>query len=170
MIFQKAKISVPAIIGGMVIFILTLVIAPQIKAQESKDLQWHSFEEALAVADSTQRPVFIDVWAPWCGWCRKMQREVYPNLRKQLDTEFVLSKINRDDNQTMHIYKGRKLSSVKLAQQLNTQSVPAIVVLDAQGNYILHLSGFMKAEKLRPVLVYISSKGYQAMPFDEYKY
>jgi thioredoxin-related protein len=86
-----------------------------------------------------------------------------------LNQNFVLTRLNRDDNSTEHQYQNRNLSSMKLAQRLRTQSVPAMVLLDKNGNYLLHLSGFTEAENLQPVLQYIGSGEYKSMQFDEFK-
>lgn len=158
-----------AITAGWAIFIMVLSNFMASPACAQQNLQWHSFEDAIAIADSTQRPIFVDVWAPWCGWCRKMKREVYPELKQQLRSSFVLTRINRNDTQTTHRYNGNKLSSLKLAQQLKTRSVPAMVLLNAKGEYILQLSGFMEAVKLKPVLGYIRSGAYRSMRFENFK-
>ncbi|MAL17222.1 MAG: hypothetical protein CL670_16755 [Balneola sp.] len=119
-------------------------------AQEKLD--WKPFEEALSFAESEGLPIFVDVWAPWCGWCRKMKRDVYPELAEHLSQNYVLTRINRDDNETMHSYKGQRLSSLRLAQKLNIQSVPGIVLLNSKGEYVMHLSGFIENKALRPLL------------------
>ena len=165
MLYSTKKSAISCAI--ILILFLSGTVATPVCAQDK--LEWQPFERALSIADSINQPIFVDVWAPWCGWCRKMKREVYPRLKKQLGKQFILSRINRDDNSTTYSYKGRKLTSVKLAQELKTQSVPAIVLLNAKGDYLLHLSGFIKSEKLRPILRYIGSNAYQSILFGEYK-
>lgn len=142
-----------------------IAIPPCSPAQQ---LEWHSFEEALSKADSTDRPIFVDIWAPWCGWCLKMKRSVYPGLSQELTNKFVLTRLNREDNQTTHQYKGQKLSSLRLAQRLNAQSVPTVVLLSEKGDYLLHISGFVEAERLQPVLKYIGSGAYRQMSFADF--
>jgi thioredoxin-related protein len=143
------------------------ITTPTVFAQQ--EAQWHAFGEALSIAAAEQRPIFVDVSAPWCGWCRKMRRDVYPELMPELGSDFVLTRLNRDDNETMHRFMGSMLSSVRLAQQLNIQSVPAIVLLDSEGEYILHLSGFIEADKLQPVINYISTGAYKRQSFERFR-
>jgi thioredoxin-related protein len=81
-----------------------------------------------------------------------MKRDVYPELADHLIDNYVLTRINRDDNETMHNYKGQKLSSLRLAQQLKIQSVPGIVLLNSKGEYAMHLSGFIEEKALKPLL------------------
>lgn len=163
---KSANIS--AIFRAMIvaIFLSGLGVSP-VLAQEK--LEWYPFEEAIAIAEATNRPIFVDVWAPWCGWCRKMKRDVYPELTTPLNNEFILTRLNRDDNTTKHQYLNRNLTSMELAKQLRTQSVPAIVMLNAEGEHLLNLSGYIEADALQPVLKYISSDAYETQTFETFK-
>src|SRR5699024_9780808 len=113
--------------------------------------------------------ILVDVWAPWCGWCRKMKKEVYPELASTLNEHFVLTKLNRDDNRTTYRYKGRKLTAMRLAQHLKADGVPAIVLLNEKGEYLTHISGYVESEDLKPVLQYIASNAYRHQTFDAFK-
>ena len=164
--YTREKTSLKACLIVCVLMLNGLTTPPAYAQQEA---QWQTFGEALSIAAAEQRPIFVDVSAPWCGWCRKMRRDVYPELMPQLAADFVLTRLNRDDNETMHRYMGQELSSVRLAKLLGTESVPAIVLLNPKGEYVLHLSGFIEANDLQPVLNYISSREYERRSFEEFQ-
>lgn len=138
-------------LAGLATLTLTMGVTTNSLAQQP--VNWQSFEDAIAIADESNQPILVDVWAPWCGWCHKMKKETYPQLPNNLARKFVFTRLNRDDHKTEHPYKGQKLSSLKLAQKLNAQSVPTVVILTADGNYLFHISGFLSAEKLESVLL-----------------
>lgn len=137
-------------------------------AQSKAEVEWQPFETAIEIADSSNRPILIHVWAPWCGWCQKMEKEVYPRLTPELSDHFIVTRINRDDHETTHQYKGQKLTSFRLAQKLTAESVPTIIFLSSNGDYLLRLPGFIEADSLYPVLKYISSNAYKQQSFEAF--
>lgn len=151
-----------------VALLLAVLVAGATTAR-AQDLTWRPFEEALAVADTSGQPVLVDVGAPWCGWCHKMKREVYPALAAQLREHFVLTRLNRDDDRTTHRYRGQRLTSRRLAQTLKATGVPTVVLLTHDGDYLLHVSGFVEAEALRPVLEYVATEAYHRQPFEAFR-
>jgi thioredoxin-related protein len=163
---NKNQPSNIAIIFTATMLAVTLFESPAI-AQE-KFVDWYPFEEAIQLAEENQKPILVDVWAPWCGWCKKMQKEVYPELSDDFSEHFVWTRLNRDDNETSLRYKNQTFTPLRLAQTLNVQSVPAIVFLSPEGEYIFHTLGFLEAETLEPVLMYVSSGAYQSTSFGDF--
>lgn len=162
--FEHSTIVVPAVLW------VTCMIGG-VDAAQAQELQWHDFETALAKADTSGRPVLVDVWAPWCGWCHKLKREVYPSdpVRPCLADRFVLTRLNRDDTETTHTYRGERFTSLRLAQTLHADGVPTIVLLAPGGDYLLHLSGFVEPEPLHAVLSYVASGAYRTVSFEAYR-
>lgn len=135
----------------------------------SQNLDWYNFDKALAMTDTTSRHVLVDVSAPWCGWCLKMKKEVYPALNSILSHHFILTRLNRDDNSTTHRYQGNRFTSTRLAQHFNIQEVPAIILLSPRGEYLMHIRGFVEADTLKPLLKYLVNNAYQHQTLKEFK-
>jgi thiol-disulfide isomerase/thioredoxin len=66
---------------------------------QTSSLEWKSFDEAQRVARALNKPVFLDVYANWCGPCRMMDRTVFTDdsVRRIMNEKYVLAKINIDD-------------------------------------------------------------------------
>ena len=134
----------------------------------AQPLQWQSFKDALSQAKQEQKPVMVDVWAPWCGWCRKMKSEVYPKLAQLLNDSFVLSRLNREAEQEIS-YRGGYYTPAELAEEFKVYKVPGLIFLAPDGSYLFHTSGFIKSPHLQPLLQYVADGAYKEMNFKTYQ-
>ncbi len=160
------------------IFILPLILSPQILAQDS--IQWLSVEE-LEVANATSpKPVFFDIFTDWCGWCKKMDKSTFrdPRVVKLLNEEFHPVKFNAEQRQGFtfmdHDFKfvqngNRGYNELAAALLDNAMSFPSFVALNEKFERITIVQGYHKAESLLPILRYIAEKHYLDTTWKEYK-
>jgi thioredoxin 2 len=102
-----AKNRVPAVAGGL----------PRC-ARCSTPLRWvvdATDAEFHAVADESDLPVLVDVWAPWCGPCR-MVSPALERLAGELAGRLKLVKVNADDNP-------------EVSRRFEVRSIPTLVLL-----------------------------------------
>lgn len=76
-----------------------------------KDSSTATFQQDVIDA-STQTPVLVDFWAPWCGPCRQLGPAI-EKVVSEFGGQIKLVKINIDENQA-------------LAGQLGVKSIPAV--------------------------------------------
>ena len=165
--------------------LLALLVCVEIQAQPASDdtkaqpasvstqaaTNWLSFSEALAAAKISGRPILVDVFAPWCPWCQKLQTEVYPDkdIQEYIEKNFEIARLDIEDKETTIEFRGYTLTSAELASGLGAEATPTTVFLAANGDYITRLPGFIDADEFIHVLKYIGSGAFQSQAFKEYR-
>ena len=92
-----------------------------------------SFDEALQAAKKEKKHVFIDFYTDWCGPCKRMSREVFPqkSVGDFMNARFVCLKLNAEKE------------GVELAKKYGVKAYPTYYVIDAQGKQLMTASGSM---------------------------
>jgi thioredoxin-related protein len=58
---------------------LTIFSCAQKPAAEAEKLQWMTLDEVVASMKKEKRPILIDLYTDWCGWCKVMDKKTYSN-------------------------------------------------------------------------------------------
>jgi thioredoxin-related protein len=139
--------------------------------RDSTRLTWHSsVEAALTAAEGSGKKVLVDVYAPWCPWCLRLQRDVYTDdaVVETVQRHFEIARVNGELEDDTVRFKGYTLSSRMLAGALGTQGYPTTAFLDAAGRKITHLPGFADAAEFNRVLRYVGTDAYRAQTYEAF--
>ena len=92
-----------------------------------------SFSEAQQQAQTTGKPMLVDVYAVWCGPCKKLDKMVFSDAEAgdYLNNNFVCLKVD-----------GEKGEGPGMMEKFGIHGYPTVLVLDAQGNEIDRVVGF----------------------------
>jgi thioredoxin-related protein len=131
---------------------------------------WRTWDAGLKEAASKGRPVLVDAYTDWCGWCKRMDRDVYsrPEVRDYLARRYVVVRINAERDDAAH-YKGKAYTSRSLAGSFGIRSYPTTMFLKSSGEHRVNVPGYMPADKFLLVLRYIA-EGYmdRGVPFEDF--
>lgn len=127
-------------------FFILLLSAFQAVFAES--IQWlTSLDAALTQAKSQNRPVMLDIYAPWCGYCRKLRKEVYPSgdvVRES--SRYVMVTVNGEQAPAM-------------MEKYSIDGFPTILFLDKNGALMGRIDGFVSGAQLARKMRDVAGRG-----------
>lgn len=98
-----------------------------------------ALDQALAQAGKENKLVFLDIYAVWCGPCKRLKATTFKDaaVGEYFNKRFVSIAID-----------GEKGEGPALAQKLKLTAYPTLFVLDAKGNVVRKMVGFRTPEQL----------------------
>ncbi len=164
---QNLKIMKKAIF----LFILSIFILP-LSAQEKGLVKWYTVNDIEKLLAKEPRPVFIDAFTDWCGWCKRLDQNTFsdPVIAKYLNENFYPVKFNAESKDPVtfmgkeYINDGKYGKTHSLAAALlpvNGQiGFPTIVFLNEKGELITPVQGYKEPKDFEPLLVYFGKSKY----------
>jgi thiol-disulfide isomerase/thioredoxin len=110
---------------------LTLLLAGP---ANDKGIQWEKdFDRAMERARKEDKPILVDFWAEWCGWCHRLDRTTYVEPVVGAKGEnFVAVKVNTEGSRR----------EVEITKRYEVHPLPTILFLSPRGRQVLRVKGF----------------------------
>ena len=98
-----------------------------------------SWKEVLDKAKAEHKPIFLDIYASWCGPCKMLKRETFTDkdVAEYFNAHFVNTSFN-----------GEKGDGYMLANKFEINGYPALFILDEHGNIIKFSLGYLTPDQL----------------------
>ncbi len=149
-------------------------------------VKWMTFEEAVKRSDHEKRPIFIDVYTDWCGYCKVMDKNTFsdPAIAKLLNEEYYAVKFNAEQMEPVtfrgttfnYVPSGRGGYHQLAASLLNNQlSYPNFVFLTEDFKIVPmipgrpSLPGYRPPQEFHIFLQYVADKGYLEKQLADYQ-
>jgi len=158
--------------------LLLLTIPAFLLSAQTAPVKWYSIEEAVNLAKSDPRPIFVDTYTDWCGWCKKLDKDTFSNpvIADILNTKFYAVKFDAEGSEPVtfqgrrfindgKIGKTHQLAYALLQGQLG---YPSIVFLTSQSELITPVSGYRTPAQIEPMLMYFAGTSWQNQSFDDF--
>lgn len=171
----------------VILIVLFCFLSPMLPAQnpDGSLVKWMSLKEAVEASKKQPRPIIMDFYTDWCGWCKRMMATTYadPNLSSYINQFFYPVKFDAEGKDTVE-FQGKTYMPASLAPK--TSHPLAIELLGGKMMYPTTLfmngydsvknefpikilaPGFMEKEKIEPVLVFTLENVFRTTGLDDF--
>lgn len=144
-------------------------------AQQSSDLQtkvnWLTIEEAMVKYKQVPKPILVDFYTDWCGWCKRMDKTTYSddNTSSYINNYFYPVKFNAEGKDTI-TYLGKTYKPTSEAPKTphefalelmqGQMSYPTTIFLngfdESKNAFALNMRapGYLDVPKIEPLLIF----------------
>lgn len=134
------------VIGMAVLWSLTIIHGyGQAKEAEGIRFEQGSWEEATTKARTEGKPLFIDIWASWCGPCKRLAREVFPmrEVGEYFNENFVCYSLQIDPADSV-----ARRTATTVADRYRVKALPTLLWLDGEGRLLHSSVGYVSGTEL----------------------
>jgi thioredoxin-related protein len=153
------------------IFIITILFLITVSFVPKKDkVQWLTIEELHDAYLKNPKPILVDVYTSWCGWCKVMDKETYNNekVADYINEHYYAVKLDAELKDSLE-WNGKKygynkeedvneLASYFTYGQMSFPSTVFLTDLNAQPE---PLSGYLKVKEIETPLKFFGEGAYK---------
>lgn len=144
-----------------------LIFSVQVGYGKSKnEIEWITFDELAEKQEVAPKKVLISVYTKWCGWCKKMDKEIYANedLATYVNDNFYAIQLDAETKKSINFkgktynyvsdYKVNELAAVLLQGQM---SYPSTIIMMEDMTQIESFPGYMELPVFESILMFFGS-------------
>ena len=98
-----------------------------------------SWKEAVGKAKNENKVIFLEIYASWCGPCKKLKTNTFSNNRvgNYFNARFINVSLDGENGE-----------GEMLANQFGLSGYPALYFIDTEGKIIAQSEGYMNVDEL----------------------
>jgi thioredoxin-related protein len=170
-----------------IIFILIAILAIPAYTQtaspaENTAVKWYTIQEAEKLNSQNPRPIFIDTYTDWCGWCKKMDKDTFTDkvISDILNKKFYPVKFNAEGTESITVFgqtfindgKAGKAHQLAVALLNGQLSYPTVVFFIPQKDGKIKaqpVPGYRAPKDMEVLLSYFADNAYDSQSFEDYQ-
>ena len=136
---------------------------------EKEKINWISFTDLQGLYAKNPKPILVDIYTDWCGWCKEMDRTTYKHekLAAYINKNYYAVKFNAESRASVNfnnrIFKyntGYRVNELAVYLMGGTQqlSFPTTVFLSGTDAQPAALPGYLRPKQMEGPMKFFGEK------------
>ena len=138
--------------------------------RQSSDTIWMTIQEAQQKSEVDGKPLFVFVEAEWCGICRQMLQNIFPdkNVAEKLSENYHPVIIDLDSKRQV-IYNEEEMTEREFARKMEVVATPTTIFIDGDGIELGRQLGGLNSTQIIRLLAYVASDQFFEVSLEEFE-
>ena len=159
------------------IALITFISIASFTVKKKEKVQWLTVAELQAAYAKNPKPVLVDVYTSWCGWCKVMDRETYAkdDVAAYINEKYYAVKLDAESKESFEWngkkyeykaeYKSNELALYLLYGQMSFPTTVFLSAIDAQP---APMPGYLKPNEIEAPLKFFGDGIYKTKNYPEF--
>ena len=156
---------------------LSLVILISFIPSKNEKIKWLTLTELKSAYAKKHKPILIDVYTSWCGWCKVMDKETYSNekVAGYINDNFYAVKFDAETSDSVSFGSkkygynaGNRANELAVYLLFGRMGFPTTVFLSSIDAQPAPLAGYLKPAEIEPALKYYGGGAYKKQDYNEF--
>jgi thioredoxin-related protein len=134
------------------LFALVLLCAVSVSAwaDAPKGYPFLAFDDAMAEASASGKPIFVYFGRYGCGYCEKTNKEAFSDaeVRRRYTDHYVLAYVDAESGKRLRLPSGERVTEREVGTRYNAFVTPVFTFLTPDGEVLHRMVGVQRIEDL----------------------
>ena len=161
----------------ILIIILIAATAVSFISPNKEKINWITIKQLDEAYSKNPKPILLDVYTSWCGWCKEMDRTTYKNEKvvKYINEHYYAVKLDAESSDSLFFndkkygynarYKSNELAEFLLFGRMEFPTTVFLPTIDARP---APLAGYLKPKEMEAPLKYFAEDAHKTQTFIEF--